>query len=52
MWTVWVFVEISLQGLFRTAYYGVGPVLIGLFQKFEVSHDGITMRLVSIFVSI
>ena len=52
VWTVWVFVEISLQGLFRTAYYGVGPVLIGLFQKFEVSHDGITMRLVSIFVSI
>ncbi len=52
VWTVWVFVEISLQGLFRTAYYGVGPVLIGLFQKFEVSHDGITMRLVCIFVSI
>ena len=52
VWTVWVFVEISLQGLFRTAYYGVGPVLIRLFQEFKVSHDGITMRLVCIFVSI
>ena len=50
--TVWVFVEISLQGLFRTAYYGVGPVLISLLQEFKVSHDGITMCLVSILISI
>ena len=50
--TVWVFVEISLQGFFRTANYGVGPVLISLLQEFKVSHDGITMRLVSILISI
>ena len=50
--TVWVFVEISLQSLFRTADYGIGPVLIRLFQEFEVSHDRVTMRLVCIFVSI
>ena len=52
VWTVWVFVEISLQGLFRTAYYGVGPVLIGLLQKFEVSHDGITMGFVCVLVGV
>ena len=52
MRTVRILLQIILQSLLRTAYQGVGPILVNTLEHFQMRHDRVTMRLFCVLIGV